>query len=211
MSAAAYGKGIEKFMNADVDWLVDDIKAVLVDLNDYGAAITAATNATPIVITSNSHGLSNNMRVLIHGVLGNTAANGVFRIANVTTNTFELKDLTTGASVAGNGAYTSGGYIVKLDVNEFLSDITAGARISTSPNLSSKTNSLGVLDAADFSFTSVSGDPSELIVYYKDTGSAATSPLLFATTWAAGVITPDGNNINVTISSSGIYRALGGS
>jgi hypothetical protein len=211
MSAAAYGKGIEKFMNADVDWLVDNIKAVLVDLNDYGAAITAATNATPIVITSNSHGLSNGMRVLIHGALGNTAANGVFRVASVTTNTFALTNVDTGANVAGNGTWTSGGYIVKLDVDEFLSDITAGARVSTSSNLGSKTSTLGVLDAADFSFTSVSGDPSELIVYYKDTGSAATSPLLFATTWAAGVITPDGNNINVTISSSGIYRALGGS
>jgi hypothetical protein len=68
-----------------------------------GAAITGATNATPIVVTSNGHGLTNGQRVTISGVVGNTGANGTFTVANVTTNTYEL------VSSVGNAPYVSGG------------------------------------------------------------------------------------------------------
>lgn len=66
-------------------------------------SVTAATNAAPIVITSNSHGLSDGQIVKISGVLGNTGANGVWTVQNKTSNTFEL------ASSQGNGTYTTGG------------------------------------------------------------------------------------------------------
>ena len=65
-------------------------------------AITSATNATPIVITTASaHGLNNNDWVTITGVLGNTAANGSFQIAGKTSTTFQL------VGSVGNGTYTS--------------------------------------------------------------------------------------------------------
>jgi len=71
-----------------------------------GQAITGATNATPIVITANSHGLSNGDEVYISGVLGNTAANGTWTVANIAANTFEL------STSVGNGAYTAAtGYL----------------------------------------------------------------------------------------------------
>jgi len=70
--------------------------------------ITGATNASPIVITNSSHGLLNGDLVEITGVLGNTAANGVFTVQNAATNTFEL------ASSTGNGAYSSGGQVQRL-------------------------------------------------------------------------------------------------
>ena len=65
--------------------------------------ITGATNATPIVITSNGHGLVTGDGVVISGVLGNTAANGTFAVTKVNNNTFSLN------GSAGSGAYTSGG------------------------------------------------------------------------------------------------------
>lgn len=71
-------------------------------------SITGATNATPIVITSNSHGLSTDDIVTISGVGGNTAANGTFRITVTGATTYTLQTL-AGANVAGSGAYTSGG------------------------------------------------------------------------------------------------------
>jgi hypothetical protein len=71
-------------------------------------AITGATNATPISITSTAHGLATNDIVTINGVGGNTAANGTFRVTNTGANTFTLQNF-AGASVAGSGAYTSGG------------------------------------------------------------------------------------------------------
>lgn len=80
-----------------------------VNWNQSTAAITAASNATPIVITSNGHGLANNDLVAIAGVGGNTAANGIWSIANIAANTFELE------GSAGNGAYTSGGTWYKLN------------------------------------------------------------------------------------------------
>lgn len=66
-------------------------------------SVTAATNASPIVITQTGHGKANGAVVRISGVLGNTAANGVWVIGNATANTYELVGST------GNAAYTSGG------------------------------------------------------------------------------------------------------
>jgi hypothetical protein len=85
-------------------------------LADSGS-VTGASNTTPIVITSSSHGLSDGTTVTVEGVGGNTAANGTFTVANATTDTFELE------GSAGNGSYTSGGswhvtglYLVSLSV-----------------------------------------------------------------------------------------------
>lgn len=66
-------------------------------------SITGATNASPIVITSASHGLTTGTRVTITGVDGNTGANGTFTITRVSADTFSLD----GSS--GTGSYTSGG------------------------------------------------------------------------------------------------------
>ncbi|MCK4958038.1 MAG: hypothetical protein KAT00_01530 [Planctomycetes bacterium] len=66
-------------------------------------AITDATNATPIVITSATHGLSTNDYVRIIEVEGNTAANGDWQITKIGADTFSLN------GSVGNGAYTAGG------------------------------------------------------------------------------------------------------
>lgn len=71
--------------------------------------ITNATNATPIVITRVAHELAEGDLVTISEVLGNTAANGTWRIENVTADTFELIDS------VGNGAYTGGGAFTLLN------------------------------------------------------------------------------------------------
>jgi len=52
--------------------------------------ITAATAASPIVITSTAHGLNNSDEIVIANCAGNLAANGEHVVANKTTNTFEL-------------------------------------------------------------------------------------------------------------------------
>jgi len=92
----------------------------------------------------------------------------------------------------------SGAYTVNLATHEFLSDIPSGARIATSGNLASKTNTAGVADAADFTFTAVSGVQSEYLVIYKDTGTASTSALLaFIDTATNLPVTPNGGDITV--------------
>ncbi len=80
-----------------------------VQLDSPTRNITAATNATPIVITTSApHLWENGDTVFIAGVLGNTATNGYRILKNVGASTAELTDL-DGVNVAGNGAYTSGG------------------------------------------------------------------------------------------------------
>lgn len=68
--------------------------------------VTAASNATPIVMTtSTSHGLQTGDRVNINAVTGNTAANGWYAVNVLTSTTFELQNS------VGNGAYVSGGTV----------------------------------------------------------------------------------------------------
>jgi hypothetical protein len=90
-------------------------------------------------------------------------------------------------------------YTVNLSTHEFLSDVAAGGRVATSGNLASKTSTAGVADAADVTFTAVTGDQSEALVIYKDTGSAATSALIAYIDTATGLpVTPNGADITVT-------------
>jgi hypothetical protein len=90
-------------------------------------------------------------------------------------------------------------YTVSIDSHEFLSDVASGGRVATSNNIGSKTSTLGVADAGDVTFTAVTGDQSEALVIYKDTGSAATSPLIAYIDTATGLpVTPNGADITVT-------------
>lgn len=92
----------------------------------------------------------------------------------------------------------SGAYTPNMSTDQFLSDVASGARIATSGNLASKTVAAGVADAADITFTAVTGVQSEYLVIYKDTGSAATSPLIAKIDTATGLpVTPNGGDITV--------------
>ena len=73
--------------------------------------ITAATKANPAVITSNSHGYSNGDEIYLTSVGGMTELNGRnYIVANVSTNTYSLKDL-FGNNINSTNytTYTSGG------------------------------------------------------------------------------------------------------
>jgi len=90
-------------------------------------------------------------------------------------------------------------YTVAIDTDEFLSDIPSGERVATSSNMGTKTATLGVFDAADVTFTAVTGDVSEALVIYKDSGVASTSPLIAYIDTATGLpVTPNGGDITVT-------------
>ena len=99
------------------------------------------------------------------------------------------------------GAYTFSA------AHEFLSDIPGGARIGTSGNLASKTTTGGVFDAADATFTALTGTSVEALVIYKDTGVAGTSALIrFIDTGVTGLpITPSGADVTVRWHASGIF------
>ena len=91
--------------------------------------------------------------------------------------------------------------------HQFLSDVAGGAIVATSGNLGSKTTTNGVFDSADPTFTAVTGDPSEALIIYIDTGSSATSRLVaFYDTGVTGLpVTPNGGDINVAVNASGWF------
>lgn len=80
-----------------------------------------------------------------------------------------------------------------------LDDVASGARVGTAQTLGSKSVTNGVFDAGDLTFTSVTGDASEYILIYKDTGTESTSTLIALFDTATGLtVTPNGGNITVT-------------
>lgn len=168
MPNTLFEKGVDGIMDGTVDLDTNTIKAALLDLNtaDTGIkAVTAASNATPIVITATSHGFTNGDIVLIGGLQGNLAANGVWKIANVAANTFELTNPITGTNVVGSAAYTSGGYAVNLGPSASGDnwDDFDGAVVGTPQTLTSPSVSNGAFDAADVTFSSVTGASVEAV------------------------------------------------
>lgn len=178
-----FEKGREGFADAAVDWNTDTINAALVDLatSTTGVkAITGATNASPIVITATSHGFSNGDLVVVVGVGGNLAANGMWKIANVATNTFELTDYETGANSTGSGTYTSGGYAICLGQSgsgDFWNDFSGGLK-GTAQTIANRTLTNGVLDGDDVQFSNITNCTAGVVMIYKDTGTASTSRML---------------------------------
>jgi hypothetical protein len=78
-------------------------------------------------------------------------------------------------------------YVVNTATHANLSDIPAAARVGTTPNLANKTATAGVADADDVTFPNVTGDPSEALVIYKDTGTESTSTLIVYIDSATGL------------------------
>lgn len=96
--------------------------------------------------------------------------------------------------------------------DDFLDDIAAGARVAVSAaTLGSQTVTDGTFDAADETFSSVTGDQSEGLIIYYHTGTDSTSPLIahFDTGVTGLPVTPNGGDITVTWNGSGIFSVGG--
>lgn len=105
---------------------------------------------------------------------------------------------TVKAALVDTGTYT---YSAS---HEFLSSLSGV--VGTAQTLGSKTYTNGVLDAADVTYTGVSGAPAEAIVIYIDTGSSATSRLVayLDTGYTNLPVTPNGGDITIQWAASGI-------
>jgi hypothetical protein len=78
------------------------------DVIGVSLTVTAASNTSPIVITTSAaHGLSDGDYVTVASVGGNTAANVSAKVVALTTTTFQL------VGTIGNAAYTSGGTVAQ--------------------------------------------------------------------------------------------------
>jgi hypothetical protein len=85
-------------------------------ITETAQSITDITQADPAVVTISSHGYSDGDDVVLSGIAGMTELNGrTVRVANSTTNTFEITDL-NGDDIDSSGytAYSSGGTAAKI-------------------------------------------------------------------------------------------------
>lgn len=90
-------------------------------------------------------------------------------------------------------------YTPNLVTDEFFS-IIPGAGVIATATLANKTvDATGKFDADDATFTAVSGDQFELLIIWRDTGVASTSPLIAKIDTGGGLpFTPTGGNITIT-------------
>lgn len=99
---------------------------------------------------------------------------------------------------------------VNVNTHQDIADILAAGRVATvaltSRTVVASSNTLTV-DAADATFTSVTGDQAEQIIIWNDSGTESTSLLLvFFDTFTSGMpVTPNGGNIDLVFNASGIF------
>lgn len=86
-------------------------------------------------------------------------------------------------------------YTIDTVNHDFLDDIPVSARVATA-TLTGKTVTGRVFDAADTTFTGVTGDEFEYVILYKDTGVESTSRLIAVFDTATGLaLTPSGSDV----------------
>jgi len=184
MPNALFERGREGFLDGSLDWDTQLFSAVLLDLGTASAGnilISSSTNATPIVVTTATHNLSNGDLVSIPGHVPNTSANGIRKVAGVTGTTFQLTNPVDGTNSVGNGVGGATGSAVVLGgvstVGKVYTDVVAsigGSKV----NLTSPTVVDGVADAADTTFSAVSGATVEAIAIFQDTTVNGTSRMV---------------------------------
>ena len=121
---------------------------------------------------------------------------------------------TANGSLAGTG--TTGVYAVLVDTgtytysaaHEFFSSVTS-AKVGTEVELTSKTFTAGLFDAADVTQTAVSGSTAEAVVIFVKNAGANSTWRLFAyiDTGVTGLpVTPNGGDIALQWNASGIVQ-----
>jgi Flp pilus assembly protein TadG len=74
--------------------------------------VTGATRANPVVVTANGHGFTTGQVVYLSGIQGMTQINNrYYQVGTTTTNTFQLRNASTGANINGTSYsnWSSGG------------------------------------------------------------------------------------------------------
>lgn len=120
------------------------------------------------------------------------------QLLQFTTNN-NLSAGTVKVALVDTGTYTYS------SAHQFYSSVTGV--VGTPQTLGTKTFTNGTFDAADVTFTAVTGASVEALVIYIDTGTAATSPLVaYIDASVTGLpVTPNGGDISIAWNASGIF------
>lgn len=95
-------------------------------------------------------------------------------------------------------------YTYSATHDTYATDVPAGAKVATVA-LASVTTVDGLIDAADATFTAVTGDPCEILILYISSGT--TYLVAYFDTGITGIpVTPNGGDIDITFNASGIVQ-----
>lgn len=135
-----------------------------------------------------------------------TVISNEFRNAQLGAPTHSVVDLNTDNMDVSLLDQTDSGSITATTVDY---DEVNGATVVATTDIASPTIGsvgVGVFDAADVTFSTVTGDAADYLVLWKNSGSPATSPLVvtFDSATTGLPVTPNGGDITVTWSGSGI-------
>jgi hypothetical protein len=111
----------------------------------------------------------------------------------------DVNDGTVKVALVDTGTYTYSG------AHEFLTSLSGV--VGTAQTIGATTVTNGVFDGDNVTYTAVSGATVEALVIYIDTGTAGTSRLVaYIDTGVTGLpVTPNGGDITITWSGSGIF------
>jgi hypothetical protein len=113
--------------------------------------------------------------------------------------TYNLSSVVVRAVLIDTGTYTYSA------AHDFYNDLS-GVVGTESSAMASKTFTNGTFDCADYTFSAVTGNTAEAIVYFVDTGSTATDALICYADSGTGLpFTPNGGDANVTVNASGVF------
>ncbi len=89
-----------------------------------------------------------------------------------------------------------------------IADIIAGARIATSPNLTTKEIGVvadGIFNHADEVFSTVTGSSVESLVYFEFNATESIAPLIMVLdSWTGLPVTPNGGDITAAPAAGGV-------
>jgi len=102
--------------------------------------------------------------------------------------------------------YDAADYTFSASHSQYTVEVqAAGGEVAVSAALTDTHISTGAYDASDFTWTAVSGDVSEQLIFFSDIGAFDT-PMIFYDTGITGMpLTPNGGNVNCTIHASGLF------
>lgn len=173
LSNVLFGLGKQNIGNKAMNLGSDTLKATLLTMSSSAGKIymvNSASNAGPIVIgVTSATGITTGDICVVGGVGGNTAANGTWQVT-VSGNNVTLLTKLDGNNSQGNGAYTSGGWLIDVSSASTLADVSANSN-GTDPSLTSVTNTLGVINAATITWSGLTATKSWAIALYNSTAS----------------------------------------
>lgn len=84
-------------------------------------------------------------------------------------------------------------------------DVPAAAKVAESPQLGSPTITSGTFDTANFTWSTVSGDPCEAVILWDDSITDDRLMVFYDTGMTGMPVTPSGGDIDFTVNGSGWF------